>query len=101
VLSAVSGFAAASLCHEGITGGLQWCSSGSGRNRPRRVRGLSPAQELPELFRRVDICLDTVPYNGHTTTLDSLWMGVPVVTLVGTPWWTAGYSQLKNLICPS
>jgi predicted O-linked N-acetylglucosamine transferase (SPINDLY family) len=27
--------------------------------------------------------LDTTPYNGHTTSLDSFWMGVPVVSLIG------------------
>src|SRR5262249_50689492 len=46
----------------------------------------------------IDISLDTLPANGHTTSLDSLWMGVPVVTLVGqTAVGRAGLSQLSNL----
>jgi len=54
-----------------------------------------------ELYHRVDLVLDTVPYNGHTTTLDGLWMGVPVVTLVGeTVVGRAGLSQLTNLGLP-
>jgi protein O-GlcNAc transferase len=42
-----------------------------------------PRLEYLNLYRQVDIGLDTFPYQGHTTSLDSLWMGVPVVSLLG------------------
>ena len=57
-----------------------------------------PRREYLRLYHRIDLCLDTFPYNGHTTSLDSFWMGVPVVTLVGqTAVSRAGWCQLSNL----
>jgi predicted O-linked N-acetylglucosamine transferase (SPINDLY family) len=49
-------------------------------------------------YRSIDVCLDTFPYGGHTTSLDAFWMGVPVVTLAGsTVVGRAGLSQATNL----
>jgi protein O-GlcNAc transferase len=51
-----------------------------------------------ELYHRIDIGLDSFPYNGHTTSLDSFWMGVPVITLMGqTAVSRAGWCLLSNL----
>jgi predicted O-linked N-acetylglucosamine transferase (SPINDLY family) len=70
---------------------------------PERVTFVAhqPRQAYLGLYQQIDVMLDTFPYNGHTTSLDSLWMGVPVVTLVGqTAVGRAGLSQLTNLGLP-
>jgi predicted O-linked N-acetylglucosamine transferase (SPINDLY family) len=57
-----------------------------------------PRPAYLKLYHQIDVGLDTLPYNGHTTSLDSFWMGVPVVTMTGqTVVGRAGVSQLSNL----
>jgi protein O-GlcNAc transferase len=41
-----------------------------------------------ELYDRLDIALDTIPFNSGTTAFDALWMGVPIVALEGN--WSGG-----------
>ena len=52
---------------------------------PRRIEicgRRSPAEHL-RLYGQMDIALDPHPFNGCVSTLEALWMGVPVVTLAG------------------
>ena len=59
--------------------------------------GLSQGALLAR-YHEIDLALDTFPYGGMTTTLDALWMGMPVVSLVGQRnLGRAGLSILSNV----
>ncbi len=59
--------------------------------------GEAPIATYLARYLRADIALDSLPCAGGTTTCDALWMGVPVVTLVGDrPFSRSGASLLRN-----
>jgi predicted O-linked N-acetylglucosamine transferase (SPINDLY family) len=63
-----------------------------------KLRGREPVRDYFAAIGNVDVALDTIPYNGATTTLDALWMGVPVVGLRGDRGISRGtYSILRAL----
>jgi len=73
------------FCPEGRTRERVWAFFAAhqiGADRVELVRFL-PIREHLSLYHRIDIALDTFPYNGVATTCDALWMGAPVVTLPG------------------
>ena len=50
------------------------------------------------LHHQVDMCLDTFPYNGGTTTCHATWMGVPTLTMAGqTPAGRSGATLLSHV----
>ena len=73
-----------------------------------RIRGIDPrrlvfADKLPKAehlarLRLADLTLDTRIVNGHTTTSDSLWAGVPVITLQGGHFASRVSASLLNAI---
>ncbi|RAK58123.1 N-acetylglucosamine transferase [Phenylobacterium deserti] len=81
-----------------VEGSVLWLLEGTGESNARlrayaKLVGLDPARIVfapkapnPAHLARyplADVFLDTAPYGAHTTASDSLWMGVPVVTLSG------------------
>ncbi len=67
---------------------------------PRRIDCLGPSPTVRdhlELIDGIDVMLDTVPFPGGSTTVDALWMGVPVVAMIGDhPMRRAGAAVLSH-----
>lgn len=53
------------------------------KNRVELLGELPNGQSHLALYDRIDLALDAIPWSGHTTACESLWMGVPMVTLRG------------------
>jgi len=55
---------------------------------PERVflEGPEEHYEFLKAYGRIDIVLDTFPYNGGTSTTEAIWQGVPVITFHGDRW---------------
>jgi predicted O-linked N-acetylglucosamine transferase (SPINDLY family) len=82
-----------------IEGSVLWLTDNSQEptenlRREAAARGVDPARlifaapvpghdDYLARYKLVDLFLDTAPYNAHSTAVDALWMGAPVVTMRG------------------
>ncbi|KRE91004.1 hypothetical protein ASG87_02260 [Frateuria sp. Soil773] len=83
---------------QAVPGSVLWLQGGPGQADERLRRAAATAQVaparlafLPRLphadylarYAHVDLFLDTLPYNAHTTAVDALWSGCPLLTCAG------------------
>jgi predicted O-linked N-acetylglucosamine transferase (SPINDLY family) len=69
----------------------EFAARGIGAGRLDLRNSTPPGMNHHATYAELDVSLDVLPWSGHTTSCESLWMGVPVVTLAGVPvaWWPA------------
>ena len=61
----------------------EFLNRGLSESRLIFAKRMDPADHLAR-HSAADLFLDTLPYNAHTTASDALWMGLPLLTQVGT-----------------
>ena len=67
-------------------------------NQIEILEGQRDKIEHMKLYNKIDLCLDTFPYNGVTTSFEAIWMGIPVLCLTGNNFVSrCGESINKNL----
>jgi hypothetical protein len=80
----------ANLIHEASLRGI---------DRARLVfGGRIPVEDYLARYRVCDLFLDTFPYNAGTTASDALWVGLPVLTLMGQSFASRMAASLLNAI---
>ncbi len=93
-----SGIVLGSIPQDGYDTLIYWFSQEGIKRERLSFKPRCSIAEYLALHHQVDICLDTFPYNGGTTTCHAIWMGVPTLTIAGnTPASRQGATLLSHL----
>lgn len=72
------------LVNESLRGSILGQMKESGVSEERiDLRGGTPQQEHLAVYQEIDVSLDPFPHGGGITSTESVWMGVPVISLYG------------------